>query len=101
MEIVRNKKNDSLFLSQKGYLEKVLQMFSMENAKPVSLHLAGHFRFVATQCPSTSEQKKHMEIVSYTSAIGSLMYAIVCSGPYLAQAVSVLSRFMSNPCRKH
>ena len=30
MEIVRNREDHTLFLSQKGYLEKVLKRFSME-----------------------------------------------------------------------
>lgn len=90
-----------LILSQKSYLEKVLQRFSIDNAKPVSVPLAAHFRFSASQCPSTNEQKKDMELVPYASAIGSLMYTMVCSRPNLAQAVSVLSRFMSNPGRDH
>ena len=44
MEIARNIEDRALFLSQKGYLEKVLKRFSMENSKPVSIPLVGHFR---------------------------------------------------------
>ena len=39
--------------------------------------------------------------VLYASAVDSLMYAMVCTRPDIAQAVGVLSRFMANPGRVH
>ena len=42
-----------------------------------------------------------MSNVPYSSATGSLMYAMVCSRPDLAHAVGVVSRFLSNPGREH
>ena len=42
-----------------------------------------------------------MKKVSYASAVGSLMYAMVCTRPDIAHAVGVVSRFLSNPGREH
>ena len=42
-----------------------------------------------------------MQRVSYSSAIGNLMYAMVCSRPDLAHVVSMISRFMSDPRKQH
>jgi hypothetical protein len=42
-----------------------------------------------------------MTNVPYASAIGSLMYAMVCTRPDLAYAVGLLSRFQSNPGQNH
>jgi hypothetical protein len=42
-----------------------------------------------------------MSKVSYSSAIGSLMYAMVCSRPNFSHAMSVVSRYMTNPSREH
>ena len=42
-----------------------------------------------------------MKTVPYSSAVGSLMYAMVCTRPDLAHAVSVVSRFMANPGKAH
>ena len=42
-----------------------------------------------------------MEKVSYASAVGSLMYAMVCPRPDIAHAVGCVSRFVSNPGREH
>ena len=51
MEILRNKVAIRLSLSQKGYIEKVLRRFNMQNAKPVTTPLAAHFRLSSTLCP--------------------------------------------------
>ena len=42
-----------------------------------------------------------MHHVPYASAVGSLMYAMVCTRPDIAHAVSTVRRFMSNPGRPH
>ena len=42
-----------------------------------------------------------MSLVPYSSAVGSLMYAMVCTRPDLAHAVSVVSRYMHSPGRMH
>jgi hypothetical protein len=50
---------------QAGYVKKVLERFSMENAKPMSTPLANHFRLFTLQCPKTVEETKDMSKVSY------------------------------------
>ncbi|KAL5572941.1 hypothetical protein UlMin_022538 [Ulmus minor] len=42
-----------------------------------------------------------MEGISYSQAIGSIMLSMVSTRPDLSFAISVLSRFMSNPERDH
>ena len=42
-----------------------------------------------------------MSKVLYASAVGCLMYAIVCTKPDLAHVVSTISRYMANPRREH
>uniref|UniRef100_A0A2N9HU32 Reverse transcriptase Ty1/copia-type domain-containing protein n=1 Tax=Fagus sylvatica TaxID=28930 RepID=A0A2N9HU32_FAGSY len=44
MEIRRDREAKKLWLSQKNYIKKVLEKFSMLDAKPVSTLLANHFR---------------------------------------------------------
>ena len=48
MEIRRERALGRLWLSQSGYVRKVSKRFSMENTKPVSTHLANHFRLSTT-----------------------------------------------------
>lgn len=101
MKIVRDRTTRRLWLSQQGYIERVLKRFNMDDAKPVSIPLAGHFKLDKKMCPSTDKEKKDMEEVPYSSAVGSLMYALVCTRPDIAHAVGVVSRYLSNPGRKH
>ena len=42
-----------------------------------------------------------MSTVPYSSVVGSLMYAMVCSHPNLAYAVSVVNRYMAKPGMEH
>ena len=42
-----------------------------------------------------------MQNIPYTSAVGSLMYAQVCTGPDIAFIVAMLGRYMSNPRVDH
>ena len=42
-----------------------------------------------------------MSRVPYASAVGSLMYAMLCTRLDIAHVVGVLSRFMSNPGKEH
>jgi len=37
-----------------------------------------------------------MNVVQYTSAVGSLMYAVVCMRPNIARTVGIVSRFLAN-----
>jgi hypothetical protein len=101
MEIRRDRDAKRLWLSQAGYVKKVFERFSMENAKPVSTPLANHFRLSTSQCPKTVEETEDMSKVPYASAVGCLMYAMVCTRPDLAHAVSVVSKYMADPGKQH
>ena len=84
-------------LSQVDYIEKVLQHFFVENAKVVSTPLPGHLKLTKETCPKTQEEEDKISKVPYASAIGSLMYAMVCTRPNIAHAMGVVSRYMSHP----
>ncbi len=58
-------------------------------------------KFSKSQCPKNKLERKSLKNIPYASAIGSLMYAQVCTRPDIAYAVSVLSRFQSNPGHEH
>jgi hypothetical protein len=44
MKITRDRKSSLLFLSQHGYIQKVLHHFNMHDSKPVSTPIALHFK---------------------------------------------------------
>jgi hypothetical protein len=83
-------------VSQGEYIEKVLERFRMQNEKPVSTPLANNFKLTKEMCPRTHEEIEYISRVPYSSTIGSLMYAMVCTRPDIAYAVGVVSRYMEN-----
>ena len=101
MEICRDRQAGKLFLSQQRYIKKVLDRFNMNDCKPVSTPLAAHFKLSSDLCPYTKEDMEYMSYVPYANAIGSLMYAMICTRPDLAYVVSMVSRYMHNPGKKH
>ena len=71
----------------------------MQNAKPVSTPLASHFKLSKAMCPETQEEINYMSKIPYSSAVGSLMYTMVCTRPYIAHEVGVVRRYMNNTCK--
>ena len=54
-----------------------------------------------TQCPTTSEDREKIKGVPYASAIGSIMYAMLCTRPDVCLAISLAGRYQSNPGMDH
>eukprot|EP00253_Pinus_taeda_P026867 PITA_26867 len=67
------------------------------DSKPVKVPIPVGVRLSFEQCPKTQEEEEDMSCVPYASAVGSLMYAMVCTRPNITHAVGVLRRFMSKP----
>ena len=82
-------------------MKKVLQKFNInDDTKSVITPLAPHFKLKTTMSP-TIEEREYMTHVPYASAVGSLIYAIVCIRPDLSRLASMVSRYMHDPRRGH
>jgi hypothetical protein len=46
-----------------------------------------------TQSPATAEDREEMNKIPYASAIGYIMYAMLCTRPDVAYAISLTSRY--------
>jgi hypothetical protein len=55
MKIMRDRSNGKLYLSQNSFVKKVLDLFKMKDAKPVSTPLAG--KFILSRHLSTKTEK--------------------------------------------
>ncbi|KAH9651061.1 hypothetical protein KPL70_026606 [Citrus sinensis] len=98
MDIIRDRSAGTLFLSQEKYIKKVLERFEMQDCKPVQTPLGPQFKLSAAP---TSEDESQMNEFPYAQAVGSLMYAMVCTRSDIAYAVSVVSRYLSCPGKVH
>ena len=99
--ITRDLSKHSIFLSQKHYVEDILERFHMSDCKPVSTPMEPGLRLSASQCSANDEEKEAMASVPYINAVGALMYLAIATRPDIAYTVSVLSRFNSNPGPEH
>ncbi|GAA0159880.1 transmembrane signal receptor [Lithospermum erythrorhizon] len=94
MEIYRDRSQRKLFLSQKGYIEKILSRFGMASAKPIDTPNDYNAHLLVKFAPKSSEENEYMSHVPYASVVGILMYVMVCTRQDLAHAVSIVSRIM-------
>ena len=53
------------------------------------------------QCPKTPNEIEKMKVVPYAFAVGSLMYAMLCTRPDICFAVGMVIRYQSNPGQEH
>ena len=68
----------------------------MQECKPVKVPIPVGVKLSADQCPKTHEEEEDMSHVPYVSAVGSLMYAMVCTRPDISHVVGVLSGICQN-----
>ena len=101
IQILRDRSQGILRLSQKGYIEKVLSRFGMSSCSPGETPVAKGDKFSLSQCPKNDLEIKEMQKIPYASAVGSLMYAQVCTRPDIAFIVGMLGRYLSNPGMDH
>jgi hypothetical protein len=101
MEIKRDHANRKLWLNQRKYIETILQRFNMHGSKLFKVPIPIGIKLSTYQCPMTQEEEEDMSHVLHASAVGSLMYAMVCTRLDIAHEVGVLSRYKSKPGKEH
>ena len=97
----RDRSKRIIGLSQDTYIDKVLKRFNMEEAKKGFLPMSHGIHLSKTQCPTTTDERERMSKVPYASAIGSIMYAMISTRPDVSYALSVTSRYQSDPGESH
>ena len=70
----------------------------MDQGKKGLLPVIQGVKLSQTQCPTTAEDREKMK---YASAIGSIMYAMLCTRPDVCLAISLVGRYQSNPGVDH
>ncbi|GAA0169891.1 transmembrane signal receptor [Lithospermum erythrorhizon] len=101
IKIHRDRARRLIGLCQDTYVNKVLQRFNMSNSKKGNLPIKHGVQLSRAQCPTTSAEMNKMKDVLYASAIGSIMYAMLCTRPDVSYALSITSRYQANPGESH
>ena len=53
------------------------------------------------QCPKTQDERECIKKIPYALTIGSIMYAMLCTHPVVSYALSMMSKYQSNPGECH
>uniref|UniRef100_A0A2N9I1B8 Retrovirus-related Pol polyprotein from transposon TNT 1-94 n=1 Tax=Fagus sylvatica TaxID=28930 RepID=A0A2N9I1B8_FAGSY len=101
IKIHRDRFQGILGLSQETYINKILKRFRMNDCSPSVAPIVKGDRFNLNQCPKNDLEREQMKNIPYASAVGSLMYAQVCTRPDIAFAVGMLGRYQSDPGLDH
>ena len=101
IKIYRDRSKRLIGLSQSAYIDKVLKRFSMQDSKRGYLPMSHGITLSKSQCPNTKDERERMSKIPYASAIGSIMYAMLCTRPDVSYALSITSRYQSNPGESH
>lgn len=101
IRIYRDRSQRLLGLSQGTYIDKVLRRFNMHDSKKGFIPMSSGLNLSKTQSPSTNDERDRMRDIPYASAIGSIMYAMICTRPDVSYALSATSRYQSNPGNDH
>ncbi|KAK1663679.1 hypothetical protein QYE76_051838 [Lolium multiflorum] len=101
IKVYRDRSRRLIGLSQSTYLDKILKKFRMDESKKGFLPMLPGKVLSKTQGPATAEERERMSQIPYASAVGSIMYAMLCTRPDIAHAVSLTSRYQSDPGMEH
>ncbi|KAL0400395.1 UNVERIFIED_CONTAM: Retrovirus-related Pol polyprotein from transposon TNT 1-94 [Sesamum radiatum] len=95
IKIYRDRSRRMLGLTQSSYIEKVLKRFRIEHSKRGALPMRHGIKLSKKQSPKTDEELKRMSYFSYASTVGSIQYAVQCTRPDVAYALSLTSRYQA------
>ena len=73
----------------------------MHDCKPMDTPVERNLSLSLDMCPKTPEEKGKMSKIPYSSAVRSLMYAMMCTRPDICYVIRLASKFQSNPSIKH
>ena len=96
IEIFRDRSQGLLGLSQRTYIEKVLERFRMEKCSAGIIPIHKGDKFSEMQCPKNDLEWKAMESIPYASVVGSFMYVQTYTWPDISFAIGMLGWYQSN-----
>ncbi|RVX13624.1 Retrovirus-related Pol polyprotein from transposon TNT 1-94 [Vitis vinifera] len=101
IKILRDRANGVFKLSQRAYIEKILKRFNMHNCSSTGALIMNGDKFSKARYHQNDDEREEMRVIPYSSLVGSLMYAQVCTCPNIAFVVGMLGRYLSNLGSQH
>jgi ATP-binding cassette subfamily B (MDR/TAP) protein 1 len=101
IQIKRDRLNYTIYMHHAKYIETKLQMFKLEMGKVVATPLEVGLKLTKAMSPQIESKREHMKKVPYQSAVGSLMYCMICIKLDIAYSMGVVSQFLTDPREIH
>jgi len=102
LEITRDRSQRQLTIHQQRYIDRILDCYWMNDARPIATPLDPHTKLLAgTKTDGEDNQIKSVPIETYQSAVGSLMYTMLGTRPDIAYAIGLVSQFNHFPRWNH
>ena len=76
-------------MSQASYIDKMLSRYKMQNSKKGLLSYRYGVHLSKEQCPKIPQEVEDMRNIPYAFAVGSLMYAMLCTRPHICYSVGI------------
>lgn len=89
------RKEDSVVLHQRAYIQEILGKYQMSDAKPVATPSDPNVQLTKDDGSNGVDQ------TLYQSIVGALLYVSMATRPDIAQAVGAVSRFNADPKQTH
>ena len=96
IQVLRNRSKRQLHINQSGYINSILERFGMDDSKPAPTPIA-----TGTTLHKATDGDALVDLKPYQSLVGSQMYAMLCTRPDIAYAVSQVSQHSSAPTTTH
>jgi hypothetical protein len=101
IKIYRDRSKRLIGLRQDVYIYKILNWFNIQDSKKGFLPMSYDITLSKKQCPLPPNEQERMSVIHYASAIGSIIYTMLCTHPDVSYALSVTSRYQSNYGESH
>ena len=79
IQTLRDRASGIMRLSQQTYIEHIMKMLNMQSCSIGKAPIVKGDKFSKGQCPQNDIEGDHMKAILYSSVVGSLMYAQVCT----------------------
>ena len=74
----------------------MLKWFSMKNFKKGYLPIGHEISLSKEDYPITPQAREHMNKILYTSIVGSIMYAMICTRSNMAYSLEIVISYQSD-----
>ena len=101
IEVQCNRKVGMVHLSQRAYIDSILQQYHLNDFKPLSTPMDTQVRLSSGQSPKSTAEFAAMHDVPYHETVGMLNWAALSTHANITFAVSTVARFAAEPRPAH